>query len=333
MSMNRVIGVAAAAGCAALVITGCGTTQAPSPGAGVSPSAAASAVPRQRASTDAASILASFVPPPGAVRLTAAPGGAGAALRTAPGVGVLGNQPDRVQDTSWWRIPGSPQSVLSWEKAHLPARFSMFGQGTSGSPPAMWQEQFALPAVAGVLSARYLMINAVDAGGGQAALRVDSQVSWLPAKPAAERVPAAAKVVTISATPGPMVGAKVPAPVTITNAGTVERIAALADGLPVYPPGAVSCPMELGKAVQLTFRPTPGGPPLAVVSAGLTGCQGVRFTVGGEQQPALAGGAELARQVLLMTGLRWTGYGGGQYTPGGAMTPGGVNPGGVMQHG
>jgi hypothetical protein len=270
------------------------------------------------------------------VRVTAAPGAAGGALRTAPG--ALGTSPDRVQDTSWWRVPGSPQTVLSWEQAHLPGRFTMSGHGTSGSPPAEWQEEFALPAVAGVLSERGLMINAVDAGGGQAALRVDAQVTWLPAKPASERVPAGAKVVTISATPGPMVGAKVPAPVTITNAGTVRRIASLADGLPVFPAGTVSCPIEVGKALQLTFRATPGGPPLAVVSAGLTGCQGVRLTVGGKQQPALAGGTALARQVLLIAGLRWTGYGGGQLTPGGAatpggVTPGGVNPGGVMQHG
>jgi hypothetical protein len=172
------------------------------------------------------------------------------------------------------------------------------------------------------------MVNVVDAGGGQAALRVDAQVTWVPAKPASEQVPAAAKVVTISATPGPIVGAKVPAPVTISNVATVRRIASLVDGLPVFPPGRYSCPADLAKAVRMTFRASAGGPPLAVVTAGLTGCQGVNVFVGGTPQPALADGAALARQVLDTTGLRWTGYGGGPPMPGGAITPGGV-----MQHG
>jgi hypothetical protein len=201
------------------------------------------------------------------------------------------------------------------------------GSGTAGSPPTIWSQQYTLPSVAGVLTQRNLAMETVSAGGGQSAVRVDAQVVWLPAKAASERIPAGAKMVTISAISGPIVGAKVPAPVTITNVTTVRRIASLVDGLPVFPPGVYSCPADLGRAVQMTFRSTAGGPPLAVVTAGLSSCQGVGFTIGGMRQPALADGAALARQVLAITGLRWTGYGGGALMPGTAITPGGV-----MQH-
>jgi hypothetical protein len=59
-----------------------------------------------------------------------------------------------------------------------------------------------------------------------------------------------------------------------------------------------------------------------MVTAGLTGCQGVNVIVGGKPQPSLADGGAAARQVLAIAGLRWTGYGGAPM-PGGAITPGG----------
>jgi hypothetical protein len=335
MTMHRVIGVTATAACAAVAIAGCGTTHAPSGGAAAAsasasgsaspPASTASATPRSRAAADAASILASFVPPPGAARLPAEPAADGGALSRPAAVP---RSTDLVDDVSWWHVPGSPQAVLVWEKAHLPGRYTLAGSGTAGSPPTVWSQQYTLPSVAGVLIQRELDMETVSAGGGQSAVRVDAQVAWLPAKPASERIPAGAKQVTISAISGPIVGAKVPAPVTITNAATVQRIASLVDGLPIFPPGVYSCPADLGRAVQMTFRATAGGPPLAVVTAGLASCQGVGFTVGGQRQPALADGASLARQVLAITGLRWTGYGGGALMPGTAITPGGV-----MQHG
>jgi hypothetical protein len=59
----------------------------------------------------------------------------------------------------------------------------------------------------------------------------------------------------------------------------------------------------------------------------MTGCQGVSLSVDGEPRPSLAGGGSLAREVLAITGLHWTGYSSG----GGAA--GAPTPGGVMSHG
>jgi hypothetical protein len=56
---------------------------------------------------------------------------------------------------------------------------------------------FALPAVPDVLTQRELVVLAVRSGS-QTAIRVDAQVVWLPARPVAERVPPAARVLTVT---------------------------------------------------------------------------------------------------------------------------------------
>jgi hypothetical protein len=58
-----------------------------------------------------------------------------------------------------------------------------------------------LPEVPGVLLQRTLLISVASASG-QTVIRVDAQVTWLPAKPASERIPPAATVVTITEIPG-----------------------------------------------------------------------------------------------------------------------------------
>src|SRR5207237_7392929 len=76
----------------------------------------------QRALTDTAAILASFVPPPGAVRLSRAPGGVGGVLDHADGYpGAV----HLIDEGAWWRVSGTPMGVLDYATAHLPARFPL----------------------------------------------------------------------------------------------------------------------------------------------------------------------------------------------------------------
>ena len=90
--------------------------------------------PRQRAKVDAASILAAFIPPPGAQRLAGPPGDVAGKLdhpQSMPG------DPDFVDIASLWQVRGmSPLQVLAWEKAHLPKRFrlSMLGDAAAPAP-------------------------------------------------------------------------------------------------------------------------------------------------------------------------------------------------------
>jgi hypothetical protein len=340
--MRRVIGVTTLAAGAALVIAGCGTTHASSGASGSSASSSvtaqsAIATPKQRATADAASILSSFVPPAGADRLSgaSAAGPAGSALR-APTIIVQGpgSVADVVDQVSWWRVPGTPQAALAWEKAHLPHRFTAAGTVSAGDPPARWTGYYSLAPVAGVLASRELDVQAVSAGSGKTDLRVDAQVQWVPAKSPSEQVPSSVTAVTVSARTGPVAGAKAPTPVTITNQATVRKLASIVNGLALAPQGLMHCPVSMDRAVQMTFRDGAAGPAAATVTAGLSGCQGVTFYADGKAQPVLAGGGTVAQQVLSITGLHWTGY-----TPGGAINPGGterssgVNPGGTMDQG
>lgn len=173
--------------------------------------------PKQRAVADADAILASFAVPPGALKLSRAPNASGGVLdypMQTPGT------PDLVDKAGWWLAPGTPRQVLAWEAAHLSHRFSRTATGSSSGPAGtvpVVVNIFSLPAIPGVLDSRELLVQVV-ADGKKTAIRVDAQVTWIPARPASEKVPSAAKAVTISQDLGLNQGnAKPPKPVTITD--------------------------------------------------------------------------------------------------------------------
>jgi len=191
--------------------------------------------------------------------------------------------------------------LLAWEQAHLPRRFTPEDEGFG---PASWRAFSLLPAP-GVLTDRELVVEVIAAGGGQTAIRVDAQVAWQPPRPPGEHVPSAARVVTVAAVPDTAVGAgRLPAPVTITAAAVVARLAAFVDSLRLSTIGVASCPAFVASGVRLTFRARPGGPAVAVAE-GPQSCGTVAFTVGGRQQPALQVPDGFVSQVLTTAGLRW----------------------------
>jgi hypothetical protein len=293
------------AACAALVVTGCAAAPSAAHRTGPAPSASGSATgpaatPRQRAVADAAAILTAFVPPPGARRLAKAPSADGGWLRSPSStLGAIA----LVDDVSFWTAPGQPQAVLAWEAAHLPRRFTPEDQDFG---PPSWDRTFSLAPIAGVLDGRDLVVEVVAAGGGQTAIRVDAQVAWQPSRALGERVPSAARVVTIAESAGVLPGENhLPAPVTMTNMAVVTRLAALVDSLPLSTIGPdASCPAPAGPEIRLTFRASPGGPPLAVAQ-GPADCGTILFTVDGKQQPALGLTDTFVSQVLTIAGLHW----------------------------
>ena len=261
--------------------------------------------PHQRAVADATAILASFAVPTGARKLSAAPSVGNGVLK-APAQ-TLGT-PDLVDKAEWWIASGAPQGVLAWEARHLSHRFSSGGAGTGYGRgiATTWFQVFSLPGIPGVLDSRELVVLVVQ-DGGKTAIRVDAQVAWLPARPASEKVPAAAKAVTISADPGLNQGARKPEkPVTITDPAKVRALTALINGLTLFPPGAPDCPADFGGNLVLTFRAGPRTPALAVATVNLSGCDGVDLTIGGKPQPPLAGpGTDSGPQILRLAGLSW----------------------------
>jgi hypothetical protein len=259
--------------------------------------------PHQRAVADADAILASFAVPSGARKLAASPSVDSGALKTSI---QIPQTPDLVDKADWWLAPGKPQQVLAWEAKHVSRRYSFEGTGSTYGPGGrglVRADMFSLPNITGVLDSRELLVEVVQ-DGAKTAIRVDAQVTWQPAVPASEKVPAAAKAVTISMDLGPnQTSRKPPKPVTITDPAKVGELRALINSLPLTQPGTINCPMDWGDNLMLTFRARPGGPPLAVATDTLSGCAGVYLTLGGKSQPELA--SVSGTQILGIAGLPW----------------------------
>jgi hypothetical protein len=286
-----------------LLAAGCGTaTSAPRAGAS-SNSLAVSSRPadsrpggaaQRRAAADAKAILGQFVPPPGAVRLPKRP-------RLPGGSPVMGlTSATQADVTGYWRVSGTATALLAWEKAHIARGFSR--QDVIIGPPS-WNTVYTLPAVPGVLPKREMNVQFYQEGGGQTVIMAEAMVSWQPPRPAAEVIPARVTEVTITPS-GAWAGN--PAPVTVTSAAAVRRLAALVNGLPRSTVGqGIPCPGG-GPGFTLTFRAVPGGPPAAVAD-GPAACDQVTLSLGGKSWPSLlppdAGVYRAA--VLKIAGLHW----------------------------
>ena len=265
-------------------------------------------------------MLASFRSPPGAIRTGHL---AVAWLSQAP---ERPASPDLVTRTEWWRAPGQPPAVLAWVRAHLPAGFTFSGSGSIGQEPhnvletgmphpgvpggnlRMWFDEFSRPVVPGVLATRWLLVAVASAGTDEVAIRVDSEVVWLPAKSAAKRIPATAKVVTIAAVPAIGSVSAHDQPVTVTDPAKVAAIAAVIDELPIFPPGSYNCPADRGGGIRLIFRATATGRALAVASGDISGCGTVAVTINGKPMSTLAQATSMQRQVLMLAGIHWPGF-------------------------
>jgi hypothetical protein len=309
---RRVRAAAVVTGIAAVALAGCAVMHAPAkvisrPAANPARAVSASTrTPKGRAEADTVAMLKAFAPPPGARRLSRSPA---SALDEQPPPPPSA-EPDYVARTEWWIAPGNPRQVLAWETKHLPAPFQQCG---GGSAKAWWDADCVLPDVPGVLTDRQLNIVTTAVGHGQTGIQVSSSDQWIPARPATEVIPPAARVVTITMTDSTMTGNTVetvrePKPVTVANPAEVRRIAALLDGLPLILPEPYGCPSGGNGDLTLVFTARTGAPALATVTAELTGCAFIDLTIGGTQQPELGpGGAgrTFARQAIKVAGLNW----------------------------
>lgn len=253
--------------------------------------------PKQRAEADAAAILASFVPPPGAARLRTAP----SALKSP--ITSLG---DAFQATgvTFWTAPGAPKAVLAWETAHLPPGYT--GGDADFGPPS-WDRMFELPPVPGVLPVREMVVEVTGLAGGTTGIRVDAHVGWQPARTAAQRVPATATAVTIAVAGESRAVKHPPGPATITDPATVAALAALVNGLPISPYNgnvAISCPAAIVASLRLTFRARPHGPGIASVTTGQS-CGLAVFNAPGAANLNLTESPPVAARVVTIAGLDW----------------------------
>jgi len=295
---------------AALTATGCGTVRAPAatsaqPPAHPGPTSAQSLTRQQRAEAGAAGMLKSFAVPPGGRQVQSPPLVNAGVLKHPNQVPA---DPDLVDRAAWFTAPGAPADVLAWEKQHIPHEFTLMGNSTISAPPLTEPaitDMYSLPPVDDVLDSRQLLVEVVR-DGGNTEIRIDAQVTWLPARTASDQVPAQAKAVTITMNLDPNQGGeKPPKPTTITDPAKVRKLAGLINSLPVYTPGLRGClPDEIGASLTLTFRASPQGPPLAAATSQLSSCQDITLTIGGKPQPGLRGA--IGPKILQVAALPWT---------------------------
>lgn len=296
-SRLRVTGLVVAIG--ALSLSGCGSTPR-----------TPSSDPAQRASADATALLGSFRPPPGATRASGEPSAAPSLLdqpSTTP------NTPDLVTKTRWWTTSAAPDSVVSWESTHLPKGMTSGGSGStydgSGQPPSELTVTFSAPPAPSVLPSRQLLVQAASTTDGRTVIRVDAQVTWLPARPASEAIPPAA-VLTIRTDrphdrpPALRVAHAAPATMTVTDRTLITQAANLIAALPVLEPGVRNCPADTGGSLSLTFASLDGAA-LAIVTASASGCGTVSVMVRGASQPELSGGPELIERLGSLLHVHW----------------------------
>jgi hypothetical protein len=320
---------AAALLAAALALADCAVTHSPATAAGrtaaaaAHPATATAQSPRQRAEADAAAILAAFVVPPGARKLPGPPSGQASQLKDIAGSSA---SPNWIDKAGFWQVKGDPQQVLAWTASHVGRSNTPLSPTTylptPARPQTVWERDYALPPVPAVEDTRELTVEVADAGNGQAAIRVDAQVTWLPARQASEMVPATATAVTLRAIPDPNLNRKPPQPVTITSPEAVRRITAIVNSLPVFPPGWRECGSGRGEieALVLTFLAAPQGTALATAYVSTEGCEPVFLAVGSQKitsetptwdAPGVTelgapfGGRVFAGTVLKTAGLKW----------------------------
>ena len=256
--------------------------------------ASTTAANKRAAQRQAPRLLRLLKLPAGAVAVSGDPS-TGRLLSTAPFRPATANVVDVHR---FWVVPGDPQSVLAWFDGHPPGRSQANMRGASASSHGFataWSGFWFGPATSS-LSDRELVVTVARARGGGTALRADSQVVWVTARPSWERVPSGARVVTISSR---RLGRSPSSPLTVT-ASTATQIVRLVDALPAAQPGAVACPNDAGPLVSLVFRHARTGPALATVVADGSGCGDVSIRVGHRQGPPLTGGPGLIKQLQLL---------------------------------
>jgi len=234
---------------------------------------------RELALRDAARLLILVRLPLGSKQLAQEPSGDRRLLRL-PASSIA--DPNLVDLYRFFVAPASPRKVDAYVRSHLPlgaaASGGYSGLSTSSSQGITdeWSVAYSWPVVKTLLDARVLVISIVALPDDRSGIRVDAQVTWLPAKPAGDHVPGGAKVLTAVLSPGLNPGEPGHPPVTTTDPGKIEAIRDFVDALGVFPPGMTNCPADFGQYVTISFRKSAHAQPFAVVVAGVSGCEGVQ---------------------------------------------------------
>jgi hypothetical protein len=274
----------------------------PSSATGPSPALPGPPAGSQAEAAALARLLLSRVPlPPGARPLPQTP------LPPSLRVPAAGSVIDTAAYLDQYRLFAIAQpmnSAAACLAARVPPGLSRGSTGQGAGPGGITMREvgyLARSAPAGIASAQ-LVLTIVPVSSGGSLLRADAQVTWYPARSAAEYLdPARYHVLSLTVT----IFGRNPHTVhrIVTSQAFIARLAETLDRLQAEPIGTTACPADF-EDYQLSFSVSRQSRPAVVVSATETGCGGVGITVNGHSQPPLADyGAvgALVRQVVPVT--------------------------------
>jgi hypothetical protein len=199
--------------------------------------------------------------------------------------------PNLVDAHAWWTTSARSSSVLAYVAAHLPVGARRSGYGSGSGPPGTVTTAFAtfsLPSVAGVLTERTIGVTVATLADGVTAVRTDGEAVWLTPRPSWERIPAAVRSVTLTASGQANDGrvGPVSAPRTLTG-DRARRLVSFINRAAVVQPGVRACPAAFDDSVKLQFMRA-DGTAVAHAVEDPTGCASVTLTVGRRTGPALS---------------------------------------------
>lgn len=195
-------------------------------------------------------------------------------------------------------VPRSAASLLAFLRANPEHGSTLTGSGTLAGRGGVyeWDLTYGFPPVGTVLDSRGLVESVVSLGARTSGLRLDAQVTWLPAKPAGDLVPASAKLLTAWLSKGLGPDRRGHRPVTTARKALVAAIRGDLNRLEVEAPGVHPCPVDFGQLLHLVFRARVGARPLAVVLVDTSGCESVTVIRRGHAvKPQLRGNGLAAR--------------------------------------
>jgi hypothetical protein len=151
---------------------------------------------------------------------------------------------------TFYTVPGTIDSVLTFVQTHLPAGFVSSGGGSGGPPYSA--DLMLVGESTPAFGQPWILVSATQ-DGALIGVRVDSQVVWLPVRTAAEFVPAAVPGATLV---GTSYGQAVSSKTVTLDAAQAAALAAIINALPTASDAEHGCPAITHDAT-LTFASTP----------------------------------------------------------------------------
>ena len=198
--------------------------------------------------------------PEGAVPESSEPAGGGWPLSSTADVPASGNL---VDCHTWWTVPGNPEALEAFLKAHLPTGTTVLLWGSnSGYGVTQWVVGYRLPAVNDVLQFRELNVEFTALPDGRTGVRGDGLVIWLAPSSPSDAVPATAQVLDVEVK---LAHQELTLVDQVTESVKVAAVAAMIDRMPLNPGVQCEGPEPPAEA-KFTFRSALDGPVLAVAS-------------------------------------------------------------------